>query len=529
MISYEKDKIYKTDPGKVIVSEGRRRKHFDRISSLSLENSIKEIGQFVPGICSRNEQGVLVLVAGERRLRSCISLGIDFKYSLLEEVDDPLVLEEIELEENIQRDNFTWQEEVEAKERLHVIKQKRYGITQPGQRGGHTIENTATQLGETKGLVSQDIELAYWAKNVPEVQHARNKSEAKKIVKRFKEALRRQDALKEAQEGKGESACKEGVVQTPEGLLRDFAKRALLGEFPSVLPRCANEQSFDVVIFDPPWGVALEVVTKGREGEGSTQGYEDSPEQFINLIRGWLEALYERMSTDSHLYLFFGIIYHELIYQTLESVGFTTNRMPLFWHKVGAHTTRTPEVWPGRCYEAIAYARKGNKSLAKRGAPDIICTPLVGSKLRGSHPSTKHPSLYVELLERSCAPGDRVLDPMSGSGMFGVACEHLSLTHSLDWWMIEKDKTFRNLGLYNLLQGYDKLLGVVGEEQKILPETPPKEKYDKWAGELTSEQSARLEVGFKKLEPGTNDWKAYWKANPEEQEEMLAWVRREKD
>ena len=527
MILYEEDKIYGIPPGEVIVPEGRRRKHFDKISALTLEDSIKVLGQKVPGICSMKGEE-LVLVAGERRLRACTSLRINFRYVLLEEIDDPLVLEEIELIENLERDDFTWQEEVEAKERLHAIRQKRYGATQPGQRGGHTLEDTANAIGETKGLVSQDIELAYWTKHVPEVKNARNKSEAKKIVKRFKETLKRQDLLEEAKENKGGDGKEGNLVQTPEDLLRGYTKRSLLGEFPQLLPRCAEEKTFEVVIFDPPWGVDLEEVGKGREGEGSTQGYEDSPEQFRNSIRGWLEALYERMSIDSHLYLFFGIVNHELVYQALESVGFTTNRMPIFWHKVGAHTTRTPEVWPGRCYEAIAYARKGNKSLAKLGSPDIICTPPVGTKLRGSHPSTKHPSLYVELLERSCAPGDRVLDPMSGSNMFGVACEYLAPTHQLDWWAIEKEKTFRNLGLYNLLQGYDKLLGGITAEKEEA-EVPPGEKYDKWAGELEEGREARFEGGFKELEPGTDDWKAYWKEHPEKQEGMLAWVKEKKE
>jgi hypothetical protein len=173
--------------------------------------------------------------------------------------------------------------------------------------------------------------------------------------------------------------------------------------------------------------------------------------------------------------------------------------MPLIWYKQGAHRTRNPNIWPGRSYEPIAYARKGNKKLIRKGAPDVIITPAPWHTLKKSQPSAKHPDIYLELLKRSAFPGNNILDPMSGSGMVAVAAETMRLTHQLKWTMIEEKENFVNLSLFNLVTGYSQLIA------------------------KSSSPSERIEDDFHYLLPASEEWVMYWKAHPEEQEEMLAW------
>lgn len=507
-----KDKIHETSPEEVIVKEGRHRKHFDKGASVRLQCSIRRYGQFNPIVCTKDKEGRVVLIQGERRLRACSDENLPVKYILLEEIEDPLLLEELELEENIQREDLTWQEEVDAKERLHSIKQKRAGSN------GHTMQDTADAFGESKGLISQDVELALWAKALPEVRGARNKTEAKKIIKRLKETVKRSDLLEEilTKEKEKEEPPAEDGKEVLEKMLTRFTKRSLLGPFEEKI-LSFPEESFDVVIFDPPWGVSLDSVYLHR----TTKSFSDDPEEIFPQLKQWLEVLYERMSADSHLYLFFGLRNHSPIYGLLENQGFVTNKMPILWRKKGAHRVRTPELWPGRCYEAIAYARKGDKKLSILGRPDWIETPAPSPSMKKSHPSAKHPSVYVDLLERSCVPGDRALDPMSGSNMFGVACEYLNPTHKIDWRAIEKDKDFYELGLFNLMEGFGKITSSSKEAKE--PEAGPEKKYEAWGAELEEGMEKKLEGGFQSLKPGTEEWKAYWKSHPKEQDEMLAW------
>jgi hypothetical protein len=102
---------------------------------------------------------------------------------------------------------------------------------------------------------------------------------------------------------------------------------------------------------------------------------------------------------------------------------------------------------------------------------------------------------------RSALPGDRVLDPMAGSCMAGVACDALKQTLSLDWLMIEKEESFRNLGIFNLNKGYWSITDDVSGEDPDA-DTP--------------------EEDFKLLEPGGKEWMNFWRLHPEKQTDMLA-------
>lgn len=453
--------IHYSPVSEIIVPEDRVRKEFDKSELIKLADSIKGRRQDTPGICYLNKEGKPVLVAGERRLRACELAGVEFCYRL-EEDTDPLRILEIEVEENIFRVDLTWAEEVDAIARLHKLKQKIHGDTStPGKRGW-TERDTAKIAGKSLGSTHEDIELSIFSQALPEIRGAKTKTEAKKRLKKIKESMKRSEALQKARLRKVEEGdeAPEEDISSLEAQLRYYDKFVLRGKMEDILPK--QEKPFDVVIFDPPWGVELGKVTRTTPDQDY---FDDSPEQ-LNYYEDWLKLLWDHMSENSHLYMFFGIVNHEFIYSLLEKIGFTVNRLPIFWQKIGAHVTRNPEVWPGRCYEAIAYARKGSKPLVTLGAPDIIATPMPTPRLKENHPSAKHPMVYLDLLKRSCSPGDRVLDPMAGSGMLGVAAEVLRPTHQLDWIEIEQDPKFCDLAVNNVAQGYFALTQNEGKKEE---------------------------------------------------------------
>lgn len=523
------EKVYEIDPLKVIVKPGRQRELFEKGAMVKLIWSIKRFGQIQPGVCTKDEGGEISLVVGERRLKACAELGIPYKYILREEIEDELRLKEIELEENIQREDLTWQEDVLAKLDLHETKQKIYGKPTVGAKGGHTMQDTADQLHISKGLVSQDVELAMWLREIPEIGKAKNKSEAKKMIQRMKEATARKKALKASLttvETKGDDPKKKEIdeKELQRRRLLEYDRRSLIGKFEEKISNI--EGTFDLILFDPPWGVEYDAV--GLIG-AEKKKYRDSLIEVMKKLPEWLEVLYGKMSNHAHLYIFFGIVNHEWIYNSLERVGFETNRMPLVWWKKGAHSIRHPKTWPGRSYEPIAYARKGSKDLLLQGKEDVICTPPPTPSMKKDHPNAKHPQVYIDLLLRSGYPGDRVLDPMSGSGMVGVACEHLKATKNFDWYMIEKDPTFRNLGIFNLMRGFRLITTVDKKKKEKEGKANPSKKYDEWGTDLKKKKAEQLEgKKFADLKPGTPEWKEYWKAHPEEQDAMLAFAKEKK-
>jgi len=444
--------VYETDGTDIFVSD-RQRKEFDDKALGELKESIRELGQIQPGLCWTNREGQKQLVVGERRLRACKSLKTPFHYQMISSETDSYKIALIELSENLFRKDLTWREEADAKAKLHRIFQELYGETRPGARGGHSIADTASYLGKAKGSTAEDIRLSEWASEIPEVASAKNRAEALKTVKRLKESAGRQIALDTARKKVVSAPGNSEVVQVStddictmeefEARLTYFDCRCLGGTFPETCP----EGPFDLVFFDPPWGVELDKVS---EASGSKVDYADSKEVFHAMFSEWVKKLYSVMSEDSHLYVFFGIVHHEFVYAILEDAGFETNRMPLVWYKKGTHRTRNPKRWPGRSYEPIAFAHKGHKPLYKQGAEDVITTKPPTPKMKASHKSAKHPEIYRELLERSAKPGDKVLDPMAGSGMCAVACEHLKETLALEWTLVEELQEFRELSVFNL-------------------------------------------------------------------------------
>ncbi len=500
--------IFELPTTEITVPDDRIRKVFEAKKLRNLAMSFQKGGQKQPGLC-RKEGDSIVLVAGERRLRACEMLDIPYQFTL-DEVgeDNTYEIKRIELEENICRENLTWLEEADAVEELHRLEQGEHGTAQVGVRGGHSIKDTAEIVQESVGTVSEELKLSLYAKSSEEVRGAKTKTEAKKIIKRLEEKLDRYEKMEKVLEEEVETTGGE-VEVTPENQMIYFSKKIHEGRMEDRLAEW-EDGYFDVVLFDPPWRVGLDTV---RKKGGGTDDFEDGQleqKEFQAELERWLLLLYQKMATNSHLYLFFGIIRHFDVYESLEKSGFTTNKIPLIWHKQGAHVTRTPDTWPGRSYEPIAFARKGSKNLIRKGASDVVPTPCPTPSMKKNHPSAKHPMIYLELLQRSCLPGDKILDPMCGSGMMGVAAEALEPSHKLKWEMIEEKADFRRLAIVNVVDGFSNIC------QRKEPEPPLESPY-------TDGLEEKTEGGYKELEPGSSEWKFYWDNHPEEQEEILAW------
>uniref|UniRef100_A0A6H1ZN38 Putative methyltransferase n=1 Tax=viral metagenome TaxID=1070528 RepID=A0A6H1ZN38_9ZZZZ len=588
MLKTVEAKIHTIPANHVVVgaTKPRARKHFNPEALALLTENIRIFGQKIPGLCFRNINEDIELIAGERRLRACMALQTEFRYILEEDMTDEL-LYELEIMENLQREGLTWQEEVIQFLEYHRFLEDKHGKARPGTYGGHTMEKTALRLGISKGRLSEDLELAEWASEIPEVASASSKTDAKKVVKKLKDMAERGKLLAEAKirmeaveaasgvptpkvdasaiaafkeayaEKFGEEALQSMQVEAEkkkkemeERKQKALSKIVERGETEDIDPvakayahfetRCFQgdmehrllefpDEHFDIVIFDPPWGVDFDVVRKENPAQ---KGYADSPLDFADKIEMWIKLLYSKMAKDSHLYLFFGMPNHGLVHMLLQANGFETNGIPILWHKRGAHRTRNPKVWPGRSYEPIAYARKGKKDLVSLGASDIKETAAPTARIKSIHPSAKHPDIMLDLLLRSARPGDKVLDPMAGSGMTGIACEKLKNSHSLDWWLIERDTDYRELTLYNLLQGYDRIVGEqsYNEEAELASEQLRSLLSENGSAEDPAEGSSDegSAEGYTKLRPGTREWTEYFTAHPTEQEAMLLW-RKEKE
>lgn len=410
-----------TQAANIQVPENRQRKTFTQEHLDELSASFDRVGLLHP-IVVRSVGRDLFLVAGERRLRTLIARGEAGKstecgslrispgevpYLELGELSHEKAME-AELEENIRRVDLSWQERATAEAALHAIRTRQ--AEERGER--QTIRDTAletrggtldTLSGTVQQQVSQNLVLAKHLHD-PEVAAAKTPKEALKVLQKKAEATKRVELAKAFDLEQAESPS------VPHTLLVGDIREHL---------RSLPDGHFQVLLTDPPYGIDADSF-----GDQSGQGhsYADSHEYFTELLNLLADEGYRVCAEQAHAYIFCDPRRFDEIKILFELAGWSVWATPLIWAKNTGMLPR-PEYGPRRTYETILFATKGDKR-TNLVRPDVLVHPSVRGLVHGAQ---KPVSLYQDLLERSSAPGDSVLDPFAGSGTIFPAANRLKL------------------------------------------------------------------------------------------------------
>lgn len=392
------------------IPDNRQRREFLQERLIELAESIRQHGLYHPIVVAPEGDGYR-LVAGERRLRAVTSLaelevgfycGVDrceagnIPCTLLSELSG-LALREIELEENTIRVDLTWQERAQALSALDNLRRD--------QNPSHSSTDTAREVFGYAGAAVEKVRESHaisLALADPEISKAKSHSEAVKLLK--KKAQREHRELLAA------------AIDTAK-----IRHTVLLGDSCELLSTLPDE-SFQVLLSDPPYGVSADSF-----GSQATQAhaYEDSPEYAFSCYRAFAESGYRVATSSAHLYAFCTIEHFPELVKIFSSAGWSVWPRPLIWSKgPSAGMLPKPEHGPRYTYETILFASKGDKpTLCVK--PDVLSYPPVSEK---THAAEKPVDLYLDLLSRSAAPGDCVLDPFAGSGVIFAAANSAKLT-----------------------------------------------------------------------------------------------------
>lgn len=399
----------------VQVSESRQRREFDEGALQELGESISTYGMFHPLVLRIVGDGY-VLVAGERRLRAIrdlYALGQDYYYDmeivpsgmipyvLLNELDE-LAAEEAELDENIRREDLTWQERSAAVARLSSLRRRQAVAAGNPEPAVASIAEEVRSSANARDVeeTRRDIILADHL-NDPEVAGAKTQGDAWKTLKR-KENTRRS-------------------VELAESVGATFTSR---------LHRLYNEDSlawmkeqppgqYDVILTDPPYGMgADEFGDSGGQAAGA-HFYKDDEDTWLKIISGLSYESWRITKEQAHIYIFCDLDKFITLRELMGIVGWKCFRTPLIWHKPTASRAPWPDKGPQRKYECILYAVKGDR-LALRMAGDVLSYP---SDANLGHPAQKPVALFIDLLSRSVRAGDAILDPFCGTGPVFTAAQ----------------------------------------------------------------------------------------------------------
>ncbi len=395
--------------------ENRQRKIIKQEGIEALATSIHSKALFHPIVLHING-AVGELIAGERRLLamklliqqgklfSCDGKSLPMDYIPYIELSDlsEIQYREAELEENILREDLTWQERVKAIDELHNLR-KAQNPTQTFSQtaiemGAETPEGSIQASGFRRREVSQAQLVAAYLDD-PDVAAAPDAKRAYNIA-----ARKLQDSFA--------SKLIKGSPKSKHTFIQGDLERVVWGE-----------NNFNCVIADPPYGIDID---KARSTAILQHRYKDDRVNAAQVGEKIINRAWETTTAKAHIFIFCDIDLFIYLRQKCIHIGWKPRRTPIIWYKGNVGHPTEGKTGFRRSYELILYASKGGAMLRTLQSDLIRHCSWHSSEIK-SHPAQKPDSLYEYLLSLSCAPGDRVIDPCCGSGTIFRAAHELNL------------------------------------------------------------------------------------------------------
>lgn len=388
----------------IYIEPGRARKNFDPIKLVELKESIEKTGGLIQPIVVTKVQldgkTKYKLVAGERRFRASMMAGLK-EVDIVERSEmTHLEYRVCELEENVGRQDLSWDEKADLLLKIDTYKKELHGHGGSGSTEGWSQKDTAKLVGESAQAVGQQIKMAKKMKERPDL--------AEKIKHLpFAAALQKMEQIETTE--RVEKMRDEGKIQTFTNFLH--------GDSTTLIKDLADE-SVDCGIMDAPFGIPdLEV------SRGNTQVYTSVLKPTDNLTASQVCDLMDRLAPElfrvlkpgAHLWMFFGWTVYEHTKQTLTKAGFDVVEVPIIWYK-GLTTGRFSGYQPAPCYEQIILAHRGPRQRRLKNTMRHILEYKPVPESKNSHPFEKPKDLLQFLIEQSTDVGDKVLDCFAGTG-----------------------------------------------------------------------------------------------------------------
>lgn len=407
-----------------INTENRIRRLFDAKALQMLAESIKSKGLLHPPVVDSSNN----LLAGERRVRACqllinegyavFSNGMAFPQGTIPVLDcselSPDARLEAELEENVLREDLTWQEEADAVAKLHKLRLSQQGSYQKASNpGGQTIQKTADEIaggdssGSLQGKTRDNLLLADHLDD-PEVAAASTRKEALSVLK-----------------SKAEKTLS-GMLAERVGARRSKDFVIINGSF----EMWDEPMEFDCICTDPPYGVDAQAF--GSQTASDRQhGYADDQKTWETLLEKFAYRSFFAAKKQAHAYVFVSFKNYERLAGFMRAAGWSVWHRPLIWDKGNQGLLPDPDHGPRFVHDYILYGLKGNRPVTRIDG-DVLRVPQM---VRLRRAAEKPLALYKELLSRTCNPGDRVWDPFCGTGPIFPAARELGLLavgHDID-------------------------------------------------------------------------------------------------
>lgn len=435
--------------------DARIRKDYGDLDALV--RSIKEFGIIQPIVLQRNGSDSPILVAGGRRLAALqragftvLSHGKEFIWrdEDLQSADGVLRLQAMELEENLKRQDLHWSEAIAAKLRLFETMQsihgtsKGFGTGRSGVNDGFSIRRLAAMLGENPSTTSRDLDLAGYVISHPKLAALPSRSDAQRMLGVAMTTAMMQKLANRTQVSKSSSAAASsttGAVTTGGNLTAAAATGSVddatsggvaslpatqsdprwvlyEGKFQDNIGHVAPN-SVDLVLTDLPYGIG---VGDHAVAHGAGLGrFTDSNLDLDRLVVDVATESYRVLREDRFAVFFYGMAYHQLLFDALTAAGFVVDVYPFIWIR---DRTAPPDGFArySKTYDPALIASKGKPRFIRPNLPNSIAIPSVRGVERlhsAQKPFDLMEKFVLDMTTEQCV----VLDMFAGAGTTGAA------------------------------------------------------------------------------------------------------------
>lgn len=399
----------------------RFRKDYRNLDELAA--SIQDKGVIHPiAIMEQGEGKPFLLLAGGRRYAATVVAGILTIPCKIYPLLDDLTRRQIELIENILREELNYAEDVAIKAEIHRLEIEKYGQAGAGPSTGKaSIASTAELLGKSRSLIQQDIELANAINERPDLGlgDKKNKTEALRALQRAKSDMIKAEMAERLQNRQAQT--------TAEMEKRRIMNSYIVGDFFDGIAT-VPDGSFNLVEIDPPYAIDLKHQKQQRYEDGTVDYNEVDADDYPEFLRRALVQAHRVMTDNSWLLIWFGPEpWWDLVIRLLRSTGFEVKGIPAIWSKVeSSYQTNHPERYMGNAWEPFFYASKGHPVLNHQGQGNVFQFPTISSNEK-THPTERPIEMMMRILDIFAPIGSRVLVPFAGSGNTLLAASNLNM------------------------------------------------------------------------------------------------------
>ena len=423
-----------------IVYAGEREAHKDLdglVAAMQARGQLQPIGVY-------HKENAYHILYGRRRFLAAQRLAWEAIAATIypaEKLDEYDALE-IELMENVQREDLTWHERDVSVARLDkLMRAKRMGTGD-----SWSMRKTAELMGMALGSVATAIKMAESVEAFPRLREAKTRSEAERTLNTIVEAAvlaesaqrarargdtpltiqEQQQVLTDSVAGIPQPTASQIVSDKQCAAQRRLINAYLVSDLLEALSK-VDDNSFHLIEYDPPYAIDLRnVVTLDEQQRADLMSAAISEKEYRPFLANIFHTAHSKLRPNGWLlvWIAFGK-WQNMAIEELRDAGFEVNPFPAIWVKLYGNS-RSPSTTLAPAYECFLYARKGQAILAKPGRDNTFIYKALHASAK-VHPTEKPIELYEEILRTFCFEGNSVCTGFAGSGNFMLAAANCKL------------------------------------------------------------------------------------------------------